>query len=182
MQQTSRIPSSAVHALAALVSAGGPAVAARDLRDVPIVDQRGTTFTLRELRRPTAVTFVDLYCEDACAVAQAVFGRVAAELARTQVDARLVTLTLSPRIDSPAAMANGARAFRADPARWRWASGSPDDVEALMGAFGVARFGTNYHSAYAYILDARGLPVRSILLSTGADAQVLAALRALPRR
>jgi len=142
----------------------------------------GTTFTLRELHRPTAVTFIDLDCDDACTIAEGVFARLAATLAKRHVDARLVTLTLSPEDDPPIAMANRARAFNADAARWRWASGRPANVKALMGAFHVERISKKFHSTFAYVLDAHGIPVRTIPLSTSADQEILADLRAVTRR
>ncbi|HEY4442232.1 MAG TPA: SCO family protein [Candidatus Elarobacter sp.] len=154
----------------------------RDARDVPIVDQLGTTFTLRELHRPTAVTFIDLDCDDACTIAEGVFARLAATLAKQHVDARLVTITLSPQTDSPIAMASRARTFNADAARWRWASGRPADVEALMGAFHVVRVSATFHSTFAYVLDAHGLPVRTIPLSTNTDKELLDGLRAVAQQ
>ena len=171
-------------ALACALACGTPAAAGvpRDARDVPVVDQMGTTFTLRALHRPAAVTFIDLDCDDACTIAEGVFARLARTLAKEHVDARLVTLTLSPDTDPPVAMANRARTFNADAARWRWASGKPADVKALMAAFHVQRVSKNFHSTFAYVLDDRGVPVRTIPLSTAADQEILADLRAVAHR
>jgi len=123
MSTPRRLPNVAVSVLAAMLAGGAPAAAARDARDVPVIDQHGAAFTLRDLGRPTVVTFVDLHCTDACALAQ-----------------------------------------------------------ALMGAFGVVRSDARFHSTFAYVLDARGLPVRTIPLSTGAGAELIAALRGLAGR
>jgi cytochrome oxidase Cu insertion factor (SCO1/SenC/PrrC family) len=167
--------------LCAALACGTPAVAGvpRDARDIPIVDQMGATFTLRDLRRPTAVIFVDLDCDDACAISEALFARLADTLAKQHVDARLVTLTLSPDDDPPVAMAAMARKFKADAARWRWASGRPANVKQLMGAFHVTRISKTYHSTFAYVLDRNGLPFRTIPLSTSADQEILDGLRAV---
>ena len=73
--------------------------ASRDARDVPLVDQNGTAFTLRDLHRPTAVIFVATRCGDACPIAEGLFARLAGELAREHVDARLLTVTLDPDVD-----------------------------------------------------------------------------------
>jgi cytochrome oxidase Cu insertion factor (SCO1/SenC/PrrC family) len=164
--------------LATVAAAPAAAPAARDARDVPLVDQRGTTFTLRSLHRPTAVVFVDTDCHDACAVAEGVFARLAGALQRARLDARLVTVTLDPDNEPPVVMAAAARTFNANPARWRWASGAPANVKDLMHAFGVVRASKTYHSTFAYVLDARGLPARVIPLSTSTDTELLAALRA----
>jgi cytochrome oxidase Cu insertion factor (SCO1/SenC/PrrC family) len=169
---------------AALVSPGAPALAAaaRDARDVPLIDQNGAPFTLRGLRRPTAVIFVASRCGDACPIAEALFARLAGELARGRVDARLLTVTLDPDHDPPIVMANLARAFGADAPRWRWASGKPSDVRRLLDAFNVPRLDGTFHGAFAYVLDAHGVPTRVVLLSTAADGELLAGLRAAARR
>jgi cytochrome oxidase Cu insertion factor (SCO1/SenC/PrrC family) len=174
----------AAAALCAALACGTPAFAGgpHDARDVPIIDQLGATFTLRDLHRPTAVTFVDLDCDDACAISEALFARLAQTLAKAHVDARLVTLTLSPDSDPPVAMAAMARKFNADASRWRWASGRPANVKRLMAAFGVERVSKKFHSTFVYVLDGNGVPVRKILLSTSADQEILTGLRAVARR
>ena len=168
-------------ALALALACGTPAAAGvpRDARDIPLVDQLGTTFTLRGLHRPTAVIFIDTDCDDACTIAEALFAKLADTLARRHVDARLVTLTLDPDHDTPIAMANMARRFNAIPAQWRWASGKPADVKSLMGAFHVVKVDKKIHSTFAYVLDARGIPVRVLPLSTDTDRELLADLRAV---
>ncbi|MEA2666363.1 MAG: hypothetical protein QOI11_3307, partial [Candidatus Eremiobacteraeota bacterium] len=147
-----------------------------DARDVPLVDQSGATFTLRELRKPTALIFIATRCGDACPIAEGLFAKLSAELARARVDARLLTVTLEPEADPPIAMANLARAFAADPQRWRWASGRPADVRAVLDAFNVYRLDGKFHGAFCYVLGRDGRPRRLVLLSTGADRELLEAL------
>lgn len=169
----------AAAATALALSCSGAAAAGthRDARDVRLVDQMGLTFTLRDLHRPAAVVFIDLDCDDACTIAEGLFARLAGTLAREHVDARLITLTLDPDADPPVAMAAMARRFAADPTRWRWASGRPSDVRRLMAAFGVVRISRSFHSTFAYLLDAHGIPVRTIPLSTTADRELFDGLR-----
>jgi cytochrome oxidase Cu insertion factor (SCO1/SenC/PrrC family) len=174
-------------ACAAPAAADGPSRAqaaagvSHDARDVPLIDQNGAAFTLRELHRPTALIFVASRCGDACPIAEALFAKLSDELARAHVDARLLTVTLDPDFDRPIVMASKARAFRADAARWRWASGDPADVRRLLDAFNVARLDDRFHGTFAYVLDARGLPARLVLLSTSADRELLGLLRAARR-
>ncbi len=169
-------------AFVALAATVAPATAAApDARDLPLVDQTGARFTLRALRRPVAVIFVATRCGDACPVAEGVFARLAAELAASHLDAGLLTVTLDPQFDRPIVMAAKARAFRADAARWRWASGDPADVVRLLDAFNVPRLDGTFHGAFAYVLDAHGLPARVVLLSASADRDLLSLLRAIPR-
>jgi len=96
------------------LTCGVPALAGapRDARDVPLVDQNGVGFTLRDIHRPTAVIFVATRCGDACPIAEALFSRLSGELAREHVDARLLTVTLDPEHDAPIVMSKlGARVF-----------------------------------------------------------------------
>lgn len=167
-------------AAAIALSCGVPAAAGvpRDARDVPLIDQNGVGFTLREIHRPTAVIFVATRCGDACPIAEALFSRLSGELDREHVDARLLTVTLDPDHDAPIVMSNLARAFRADATRWRWASGKPSDVFRLLDAFNVERLDGKFHGTFAYVLDARGIPTRLVLLSTSADRELLGYLRA----
>jgi cytochrome oxidase Cu insertion factor (SCO1/SenC/PrrC family) len=166
------------------LACGAPATAgaSHDARDVPLVDQNGAAFTLRDLRRPTAVIFVATRCGDACPIAEALFARLSDELARAHLDARLLTVTLDPEHDAPIVMSGKARSFRADARIWRWASGKPPDVERLLDAFNVERLDGRFHGTYAYVLDARGIPTRLVLLSTGADRELLGDLRSAGAR
>jgi cytochrome oxidase Cu insertion factor (SCO1/SenC/PrrC family) len=157
-------------------AAGAP----RDARDVPLIDQNGTSFTLRDLHRPTAVIFVATRCGDACPIAEGLFARLAGRLATAHVDARLLTVTLDPDFDRPIVMASKARSFGANAARWRWASGDPGNVRSLLDAFNVGRLDGKFHGTYAYVLDAQARPIRLIMLSTNTDRELLALLRAVP--
>ena len=168
-------------ALAVVCGAPAKAGAPRDVRDVRMVDQTGAAFSLRDLHRPTAVIFVASRCGDACPVAEALFSRLDGELRRARVDARLLTVTLDPEFDRPIVMAAKARAFRADAARWRWASGEPAAVRSVLDAFNVARLDGKFHGTFAYVLDAQARPFRLVLLSTGSDRELLGLLRSAQR-
>ena len=157
-------------------AAGAP----RDARDLPLIDQNGVSFTLRDLRRPTAVIFVATRCGDACPIAEGLFARLAGRLAHAHVDASLLTVTLDPGFDRPIVMASKARSFGADAARWRWASGNPRDVRSLLDAFNVGRLDGKFHGAFAYVLDAQARPLQLVMLSTNTDRELLALLRAVP--
>jgi cytochrome oxidase Cu insertion factor (SCO1/SenC/PrrC family) len=170
-------------ALAAALAHAAPARAEslRDARDVPLIDQNGAAFTLRDLRRPTAVIFVASRCGDACPVAEAIFARLCGELARERVDARLLTITLDPDFDRPFVMASKARVFGADARRWRWATGDPADVRRLLDAFNVPRLDGRFHGAFAYVLDGAARPLRLVPLSTDSDRELIGFLRAASR-
>ena len=155
-------------------------VPVRDARDLPLIDQRGTRFTLRAIGRPTAVIFIDTRCGDACPIAEALFARLDRALRERHVDARLLTVPLDPDADSALVMAGAARRFSALAPGWRWASGRPADVRSLLDAFGVEHVDLRFHGASCYVLDRTGRPVRIVPLYAGADRELLALLRRNP--
>jgi len=143
-----------------------------DPRAIALIDQRGVPFALRDLRGgPVIVTFIATRCLDACPIANALFARLRSRLDRDHMAATLLTLTLDPRYDTPVVMAREARLLAARVPGWRFATGSPDAVRALMRAFGVdvrpdRRGVPDVHTTFVYILDARSRLARTLLLST----------------
>jgi cytochrome oxidase Cu insertion factor (SCO1/SenC/PrrC family) len=153
---------------------------------IRLIDQNDRAFTLRDLRgRPVLLTFVATRCTDACPIANAIFAGLQNDLQRGHVDARLLTVTLDPRNDTPFVMANTARRLGVDPRRWRFATGSVADVQRLLHAFNVvvqpnAEGIPDVHSTFVYLLDREGHLSRSMLLSTTIRQEALAALAAEP--
>jgi len=149
-----------------------PAHAASDALHTRLVDQRGHDTQIAEFSgRPVVVTFVATRCTDACPIANAAFAALERRLKRDHVAAMLLTITLDPEHDSALAMARLAANFAADPARWRFLSGGPQEIRAVMRAFGVrATPGPagipDEHTSFVYLLDARGKPQSSFLVST----------------
>ena len=158
---------------------------AQDPRTLPLVDQRGVQFTLAALKgQPLAVTFVATRCTDVCPIANSAFYSLGRRLAHDGTRATLVTVTLDPTYDSPFVMSRLAHEMDADPVRWRLASGSPEDVQALMHAFGITvqddKAGIpDAHSSFVYILDRNGRLKRTLLLSTHVVDEASGALKTL---
>jgi cytochrome oxidase Cu insertion factor (SCO1/SenC/PrrC family) len=156
-----------------------------DPRHLRLVDQRGSVFTLAEMRgQPTFITFVATRCTDACPIAIAAFARLARRIDGAHAHARLLTITLDPDYDTPFVMARLARTLRADPRRWRFASGDRASVYALMHAFGVvtqadAKGVPDVHSTFVYLLDRRARLARMFLLSEGFENEALRSVRLL---
>jgi protein SCO1/2 len=161
----------------------GRAAGAFDPLGVSLIDQRGSAFTPASLRGgPTAVTFIATRCRDACPVSNAVFSQLATRLDREHVAATLLTITLDPVYDTPFVMSRAAKEFGATAPRWRFASGRPADVRALMEAFGViAQTGRDgfpdVHSSFIYVLDAHGRLRYTTLLSTNSADELDAYLK-----
>lgn len=159
----------ALLALPAASSAGGIVVG-----DVPLVDQTGASFHLRELAgRPAAITFVATRCQDTCPIVNAVFSR----LAQGGLRARLVTISLDPGYDTPFVISNFARELDARSPRWRFVTGRSADVAQVLAAFGVVvEKGSDgipdAHSDLIYVLDAHGRLTSTLPLSTNSVADV----------
>jgi cytochrome oxidase Cu insertion factor (SCO1/SenC/PrrC family) len=149
-----------------------------------LIDQRGRHFTLASLiGTPLAITFVAARCTDACPLINAQFAATAQRLANANVRARLLTITLDPRHDTPAVMSALARRFEANPRYWSLASGSAPDVDEILKNFGVvARQGEHgypdAHTTFVYLFDASGNLTQTMLASSALREQLFEALRA----
>ena len=150
-----------------------------------LVDQTGRTFTLESLRgTPVVVTFVSAHCTDACPLVNAQFAGAATAIARRNLQARLVTITLDPQHDPPALMRAIAARFDADPHYWLVAGGKPHDVDAVLQAFGVvAKPGPSgyreQHTTFVYVFNRSGSLEKTMLASTNLTGDVVDAVAKL---
>jgi protein SCO1 len=148
------------------------------LGDVALVDQAGAPFHLRDLMgRPAAITFVATRCRDTCPIVNAVFAQVARQSPRT----RLVTISLDPGYDTPFVMSAYAHELQARAPGWRFVTGRPANIAAVMTAFGVVvERGDDgipdAHSDFIYVLDGHGRLKNALPLSTRAVADLRAVL------
>jgi protein SCO1/2 len=108
-----------------------------------LVDERGQALTDASLRgHPTVVTFIFTRCPvpEFCPLVTSRFAELQRMLARDRSlprDTQLLSITLDPAFDTPPILEAYARAKGADPARWRFATGEPDDVLRVARAFSV---------------------------------------------
>ena len=157
--------------------------AAAQERRPQLVDQHGRAFTLGSLvGKPVAVTFVGAHCTDACPLINAQFSDAASKIAHGHINGRLLTITLDPEHDSPAAMREIARRFGADPRYWILAGGPVRDVHAIMKEFGViavqGRDGyRDEHTTFVSVLDARGRLSQTMLASSALSDAIVDALK-----
>jgi len=85
--------------------------------------------------------------------------------ARLGTDLTLVTVTFDPARDTPERLSEYASEFDADPAVWRFLTGSADDIARVAGLFGVDFFpddGLMSHSVRTAVIDRRGVLVANI--------------------
>ena len=110
--------------------------------DAALVDQDGKAKTLASLRgHRVAVTFVYTRCPlpDYCPLMNRHFAAVQKELASRPrlADVRLVTVTMDPEYDTPKVLKPLASTLDADPARWSFVTGQPDEVTKFGQQFGI---------------------------------------------
>jgi len=129
--------------------------------DFALKDQTGATVRLSQMRgEPVAVTFIYTRCPiaTACPMTIAKFSRLDAMLAQKKVG-HLLVVTVDPEHDTPEVLADYAKKVGADPKRWRFLTGSPQDVARVASSFGVMYYpehGQMIHSQAVAVLDPQG--------------------------
>lgn len=107
--------------------------------DFELTDQTGHAVRLSQMRgEPIAITFLYTRCPvaTACPMTTARFSRLAAML-KERGFGRLLVVTVDPQNDTPAVLADYAKKAGADPARWKFLTGSPRAVADVASSFGV---------------------------------------------
>jgi protein SCO1/2 len=129
--------------------------------DFMLTDQTGKPVRLSSLRgEPVAVTFVYTRCPDAtaCPMTVAKFAKLNAALSKEKAG-RLLAVTVDPVNDTPEVLADFAKRIGADPARWKFLTGRPEDVARVAESFGVLYYsdhGKIVHSQAVAVLDRDG--------------------------
>lgn len=74
-------------------------------------------------------------------------------------DLEFLTITFDPLHDTPEVMAKYGKTWNADPNNWRLLTGSPSDIQAVCGKFGVSFWsdeGLMNHSLHTFVIDREG--------------------------
>jgi protein SCO1 len=125
-------------------------------------DQHGRAFRLDEYRgTPVLVEFVYVRCRTLCASMGAGFRRLHSELERDDGEVRLLSVSFDPGRDTHDALAEYARRYHADGARWRVARvADRSELARLLGTFGVVvipdTLGEFQHNAAIHLVDREG--------------------------
>lgn len=109
--------------------------------EVTLVDRHGGEVPLRELLdtdRPTLLNFIYISCPAICPVMSATFAQVQRRLGDDAERVRMVSVSIDPEHDRPAALRDYARRFGAGP-QWRFLTGTLEDSIAVQQAFGTYR-------------------------------------------
>jgi protein SCO1 len=129
-----------------------------------LTDERGQPFTDEALRgHVTIVDFVFTRCDTICPVITMKMARLQDKTADAAAAIKLASFSVDPAYDTPERLAEYAQRYRADPARWRFVTGPPDDVRRLvegpfmnsMASEGLSPSGAPQisHSGYFLLVD-----------------------------
>ena len=107
--------------------------------DFALADQSASTVRLSDFRgRVVAIDFIYTRCPlpDVCPRLSATFAALQRRFAARE-DLVLLSVTIDPQHDTPAVLAGYAKIWKADPASWRFLTGTIAEVEAVAGRFGM---------------------------------------------
>ncbi len=105
--------------------------------DVVLVNQQGEKVRLKSLLetdQPVLVDFIYATCTTICPILSAGFANFQRELGPETKNVRLVSITIDPENDTPAAMKEYLERYQAQPG-WDFLTGSRQDVDRVMKAF-----------------------------------------------
>jgi protein SCO1/2 len=144
-----------------------PAANANDcLPAVNLIDQHGKTVSLASLKgKPVLIDFIYASCAATCPLLTEKMTAIARELGgESNARVTLVSLTLDPEHDTPAAFATYAATHGANRKDWLFLTGSPANIDRVLALFKLRRMresdGTIMHSVSAFLLAPDGHQVR----------------------
>jgi protein SCO1/2 len=154
-----------------------------------LVDQSGATLSDEDLRgHPTVLTFLFTRCPlpEFCPLMVRHFKQLQRAIAAdpSLASVRLLSISLDPEFDSPQVLAEYGRAQGADFTRWRFATGTPDQVAVLTRAFAVHTERTGAlvdHTLATALIDAEGRVVELWRGNGWTVEEVLGVLRSRSR-
>jgi protein SCO1/2 len=132
------------------------------------------------LGRLTALQLMFTSCQATCPIQGALFGETAKKLGSTVEAAQLLSVSIDPGQDTPAALRAWLRRFGVSP-RWRAARPQKDQIEGLITFLKSKKAGADPHSAQVYFFNRKGeLVMRSTDFPPAAD--VIRTLTAMARK
>jgi protein SCO1/2 len=132
--------------------------------DFALTDQANRSVRLSDFRgRVVAIDFIYTRCPlpDVCPRLSANFAYLAKRLIAPGAgrDLELLSITIDPQFDTPAALTEYARRYGADGESWRFLTGSLDQIREVAGMFGLvywAEEGSITHSAATAVISRDG--------------------------
>jgi protein SCO1/2 len=102
-----------------------------------LTDERGQPFTEAALRgHITIVSFLFTRCDQICPVTTMKMERLQEKTFDVGSKVKLASFSIDPKYDTPPRLAEYAQRYHADPARWRFVTGTADAVhQVIEGSF-----------------------------------------------
>ncbi len=124
------------------------------LPDVTVLTESGARVRFRDLiaGRTVAINFIFTSCPTVCPLMGASFGRVQKLLGGRAVT--LVSVSVDPETDTPARLAAWGQRFGAS-SGWTLVTGTKEDINRILKAFGVFTADPVSHSPTAFVADTR---------------------------
>ena len=98
-----------------------------------LTDERGQPFTAEALHgQVTIVSFIFTRCDSICPVTTMKMQKIAEKTDDVGNRIKLLSISVDPAYDTPARLSEYAHRYQADPARWRFVTGDPAAVQALV--------------------------------------------------
>ena len=109
--------------------------------DVTLINQDGQKVSLPDLlasEQPVMLNFIFTSCTAICPAMSATFASVQNKLGSDAEKLRMISVSIDPEYDTPKALADYAKRFKAGP-QWEFLTGSLDDSVAVQKAFDADR-------------------------------------------
>lgn len=164
--------------LAGRLQAAEPAWSAPTPRlpDLALLDHRGESQRLQPLfaAGPVAVNFIYTGCASFCPPQTAIFRQLQGLLnTPPRFSATLLSISIDPLSDTPAALSRYAARFEARLGRleqWLMLTGSPAQIDAVLVGFGLHSSSLADHPAQVWVgHEARGRWTRTLGLASASD-------------
>ena len=157
----------------------------RELPDFTLAESVGQTVSLKDMAgKRWLANFIFTRCAGPCPMMTRDVSELHRQVKKSNPDFRFVTFTVDPEYDTVAVLKKYAETFRADHERWKFLTGSEDEIlnlirggfmqyvqpnigESRTPGFEVA------HSNRAVLVNENGIPVGSFIMTIPADVAKL---------
>ncbi len=133
-----------------------------EVPEFQLTDQTGRPTTLEDLKgKIWAANFIFTRCKGPCPITILRMQELNTKLKKVRGNVELVTFTVDPEYDTPAVLKTFGEQLGADPAAWKFLTGTPDAIKnivvtGLLQPFAKEPDGTPAHSSRIVLVDAKG--------------------------
>ena len=127
-----------------------------------LTDQTGKSITLEDLKgKIWAANFIFTRCKGPCPITILRMQELNTKLKKARGNVELVTFTVDPEYDTPEVLKTFGEQLGADPASWKFLTGTPDAIQKIVVAgllqpIAKEPDGTPAHSTRIVLVDREG--------------------------